>query len=144
MFRITRQADYAFRIILFLAKEPEEERTPSSLVYEEMLIPATLSPRIVAQLARGGFLNTFPGRDGGIQLACRAEDISLWDIIDFFEGPIHLSECQEGGTECPFEEKCPIRRRWDPLQAILQRELEKNTFEDLAQDAKAFELLVMT
>ena len=141
MIRINRQTDYAFRIILTLAKYPHGTRISSSKIKKEMLIPPGLSLRIVAELARGKFIRTFPGRNGGIELAYLAKDISLWSIIDLFEGPVHLSECQMEEVECPFEEKCPIRQRWDPLQAILRRELEKITFEELANDAKVFELL---
>ena len=62
-------------------------------------------------------------------------------IVDLFEGPVHLSECQTDKGDCPFEPECPIHRRWEPLQEILRKELEKITFEELSHDAKAFELL---
>ena len=141
MLRINRQTDYAFRVILALAKHPHGTRISSSKIRDEMLIPPALSLRIIADLAQGEFIRTFPGRDGGIELAYPAKDISLWSILDLFEGPVHISECQTEGVACPFEEGCPIRRRWDPLQALLRREMEKITFEELANDAKVFELL---
>ncbi len=144
MIRINRQTDYAFRIILSLAKHPHGTRISSAKIRKEMLIPPALSLRIVADLARGGFIRTFPGRDGGIELARPAKDISLWSIVDLFEGPIHLSECQTDRKDCPFEPECPIHRRWEPLLEILRKELEKITFEELAQEAKDFKLLATT
>jgi len=141
MIRIKRQTDYAFRVILALAKHPHGTRISSSKIRKEMLIPPALSLRIVAELSRGKFILTFPGRDGGIELAHNAKDISLWSIVDLFEGPIYLSECQTEGQECPFEEHCPIRRRWDPLLAVIRKELEKITFEELARDAEMLKLL---
>ena len=77
MIRINRQTDYAFRVILSLAKHPPKTRISSVKIREEMLIPPSLSPRIVEGLARGGFIHTFPGRDGVIELACQSKDISL-------------------------------------------------------------------
>jgi Rrf2 family nitric oxide-sensitive transcriptional repressor len=141
MIRINRQTDYAFRVILSLAKQSPQTRISSAKIRKEMLIPPALSLRIVAELARGGFIHTFPGRDGGIELAYQAKDISLWSIVDLFEGPIHLSECQTDKEDCPFEPECPIHRRWEPLQEILRKELEKITFDELAQDTKDFALL---
>lgn len=135
MIRINRQTDYAFRVILFLAKHPSGTRISSAAIKEEMLIPPALSPRIIAELAHGGFIRTFPGRDGGIQLAYPADQITIWDILDLFEGPIYLSDCLTDDLDCPFESACPVRRRWGPLQRILRKELEKITFRELALES---------
>ena len=74
MLRINRQTDYAVRVLLALAKKPPETRLSTAEIREEMLIPKSVSLRIVADLARGGFIKTFPGRDGGIKLAHPAEN----------------------------------------------------------------------
>ena len=68
MLKINRQTDYAVRVILALAKQGEGARLSSGAIQHEMLIPPTLMPRIVAQLAHAGLVNTFPGRDGGLSL----------------------------------------------------------------------------
>lgn len=136
MLRINRQTDYATRIILYLAKVAEGSRISSKQIQREMLIPKALSSRIVAALAHTNLINTYPGRDGGIELASKPKDISLWDIIDLFEGPIYLSECLVEGQECPFEDECPVRLQWTPLHSVIRRELEKINFADLAEEAK--------
>jgi Rrf2 family protein len=136
MLRINRQTDYALRIILYLAKEPAGTRISSTEIREEMLIPKALAPRIVAELAHAEFITTYPGRDGGIELSRDPENVSMWDIINLFEGPIYLSECLVHGQECPFEDECPVRQRWNPLYDVIRREMESVTFADLTRDAK--------
>lgn len=142
MIRINHQTDYAFRIILYLAKQAPGTRVPSNEIKRNMLVPSALSPRIVAQLARGEFIHTFPGRNGGIQLARHPGDISLWDILELFEGPIYISSClsEEPEDQCPFDDTCPIHARWGPLQAILRQELEAITFDKLANEAETIAL----
>ena len=100
-----------------------------------MLIPAAFLPRIVAELGRGGFILTFPGRDGGLELARPADQINLRQVVEYFEGLISVSDCISGRTQCPFDTKCPVRCRWGKLQATILRELEGFTFDELAQDA---------
>ena len=139
MLRINRQTDYAMRIVLYLAKQPARKRIPSAKIKEEMLIPPALSPRIVAELAHAEYIITFPGRDGGIELAQPPSKITMWDIVDLFEGPIYLSDCLVHGQECPFEGKCPVRLQWNPLYEVIKRELENVTFADLVHDAKMLE-----
>ena len=139
MLRINRQTDYALRIILYLAKHPIGTRVSSTQIQKEMLIPHALSPRIVAELARGKYIVTYPGRDGGIELSQSPEEVTMWDIINLFEGPIYLSDCLIHGQECPFEGECPVRLQWDPLYEVIQRELQKVTFADLVRDAQMLE-----
>jgi len=108
-------------------------------IQQEMLIPPSFVPRIVADLARGGFIVTFPGRDGGLQLARPPAQINLRQVVEFFEGLVAVSECLSAKGECPFDEKCPVRRRWARLQGTITNELESITFEDLAKDASTIE-----
>ena len=136
MLRINRQTDYAIRIILYLAKQPLGKRVLSTQIQKEMLIPPALSPRIVAELARAKYISTYPGRDGGIELAYAPQDISMWDIVNLIEGPIYISECLIHGQECPFENECPVRLHWDPLYDVIRRELESISFADLVHDAQ--------
>ncbi len=135
MIRITRHTDYAIRVILALAKRPPGARLSTARIREEMLIPAALSARIVAELARGNFIHTFPGRDGGLQLARPAEEINLRQVVEYFEGPIDVSECLIAeGPGCVFEASCPVRRRWARLRRLIREELESQTFDQLARE----------
>ncbi|MGZ9224962.1 MAG: RrF2 family transcriptional regulator [Anaerolineales bacterium] len=72
MLKISRQTDYAVRVMLALAKRGEGVRLSSREIQQAMLIPRALMSRIVAQLARAGLVNTFPGREGGLMLPCPA------------------------------------------------------------------------
>ena len=137
MLKINRQTDYAVRVILALAKRGEGTRRSSADIRSEMLIPRALMPRIVAQLARAGLLNTFPGREGGLMLPRPAVQISLRDVVEAFEGPILLSECLEakGEDDCPFRTNCPVSPKWGRVQVAMMREMAAITFESLAQEA---------
>jgi len=137
MLKINRQTDYAVRVLLALAKQGEGARLSSSEIQREMLIPIALMPRIVAQLARAGLVNTFPGREGGMTLPRPAAQITLRDVVETFEGPILLSECLQakGEDDCPFRTNCPVSPKWGRVQVAMLREMAAITFESLAQEA---------
>lgn len=143
MIQINRQTDYAIRIILALAKHPLGTRKSTSEIRDEMLIPHALSQRIVADLARGNFIQTFPGRNGGIQLARSADQINLLQVVEFMQGPIYVSDCLvTGGEPCTFANACPVRKRWVKLQLLVRKELESQTFDQIAQDAAEVQSLI--
>jgi len=137
MLKINRQTDYAVRVILALAKRGEGTRLSSADIQKEMLIPKAFMPRIVAQLAREGLVNTFPGRDGGLMLPCPASQLTLKDVVEAFEGPILLSECLQvkGEDDCPFQSNCPVRSKWGRVQVAMMREMASITFESLVREA---------
>lgn len=135
MFRINRQTDYAIRVVLALAKQPQGTRLSSASIGKEMLIPAAFLSRIVAGLAQAGLVETFPGRDGGLQLSRPADELTLRDVIESVDGPLLLSECMAGEDACPFEDRCPVRQRWGRLQQAILDELSRTTFAELAGEA---------
>ena len=137
MLKINRQTDYAVRVVLALAKRGEGTRLSSPEVQQEMLIPKAFMSRIVAQLSRGGLINTFAGRDGGISLPRHPSQITLKDVVELFEGPILLSECMQvkGEDDCPFQSNCPVSPKWGRIQVAMMREMASITFEDLAKEA---------
>ncbi len=138
MLKINRQTDYAVRVILLLAKQPAGTKLPTALIRDEMLIPGAFIPRIVARLAAEGLVTTYPGRDGGITLARPAEQITMLQVVEAFEGKLCLSECFEGGgVDCPFENGCPVRGRWGRVQAAMARELNSMNFADIARQEAA-------
>lgn len=134
MNRLNRKTDYAVRVLLALARQPAGTRLPTARISREMLIPRALAGQIVADLARGGLVRTFPGREGGIQLARPADQITLLQAMELLEGPFHLSECVEGNVICPFEAHCPVRRQWIRVDDMVAAALSQVTFADLARD----------
>ncbi len=135
MIRINRKTDYAIRVVLALARQGEDALLSTSQVQTEMLIPKALCIRVVAELVKGGFIVTFPGREGGLKLARPAADINLRQVVTFFEENFTVSECLHGGGTCPFDHACPVRCRWARLQALILKELENTTFDKLALEA---------
>jgi Rrf2 family protein len=139
MIRINRQTDYAVRVLLALAKRDPGQILSTAHIQHEMLIPPALAHRIVADLARGGFILTYPGRDGGLALSRPPADINLREVVEQFEGPLEISDCLTGDFDCPFDRKCPVRCQWISLQSLLAAELEKITFAHLVEEAMAME-----
>jgi Rrf2 family protein len=137
MLKINRQTDYAVRVLLALAKRGWDVRLSSTDIQQKMLIPKAFMTRIVAQLSHAGLIKTFPGRDGGLMLPRSASQITLWNVVEAFEGPILLSACLQvkGEDDCPFQSNCPVCPKWGRVQVAMMREMASITFEDLAKES---------
>jgi len=134
MFRTNRQTDYAIRMILSLAKREAGARASTTEIQKEMAIPHSFAQRVVANLARGSFIQTYSGRDGGMVLARPAREINLWQLIKHFETQLFVSGCKKIEDDCPLYQNCPICFQWENLKNVISQELERVNFEDLANN----------
>lgn len=137
--QITRQADYALRAMLYLARLEPNQRAATSQIAEEQEIPPSFLAKIISQLSIAGLIHTSRGARGGVSLARKTTDVSLLDVVEAIDGPITLNECTQDPSVCTFGESCPIHEVWCETQADLVRKLSESTFDKLLarEDAKA-------
>jgi len=130
--RLTRQGDYAVRVVVDLASRPPGAVVPRSLIRERQNLPAAYLAKIVQALARAGFVRTRPGARGGVSLNVAPGRLTLRQVIEAVEGPIELNRCVAGPGACERDRFCPVHPVWLRLQALLTRELDAVTIAALA------------
>ncbi len=128
--QITRQADYAVRAVLYLARQGEQ-RIATSAIAEEQRIPASFLAKIISQLSIAGLLHTSRGARGGVSLARAPKDITLLEVVEAIDGPIQLNECVENPAACSFSSGCPMHSIWCEAQETLVNRLKNTNFEKL-------------
>ncbi|GAB4399953.1 MAG: Rrf2 family transcriptional regulator [Anaerolineales bacterium] len=128
--QITRQADYAVRAVLHLARNGET-RTATSVIAEEQKIPPSFLAKIISQLSIAGLLHTSRGARGGVTLAREPKDITLLEVIEAIDGPIQLNECVGDTGICSFDENCPLRPVWCEAQEQLVGRLKGTNFAEM-------------
>lgn len=128
--QITRQADYAVRAVLHLARNGET-RTATSVIAEEQKIPPSFLAKIISQLSIAGLLHTSRGARGGVTLARDPKEITLLEVIEAIDGPIQLNECVGETGVCTFDANCPLRSVWCEAQEELVGRLKGTNFADM-------------
>lgn len=128
--QITRQADYAVRAVLHLARSGDT-RTATSTIAEEQNIPPSFLAKIISQLSIAGLLHTSRGARGGVTLARLPGEITLLEVIEAIDGPIQLNECVGDTSNCSFDKECPLRPVWCEAQEELVGRLRGTNFADM-------------
>lgn len=129
--QITRQADYAVRAVLHLARVGNKERSATSMIAKEHNIPPSFLAKIVSQLSIAGLLHTSRGARGGVTLARDPGDITLLEVVEAIDGPIQLNECIGNYGACTFEDDCPIKHVWCDAQDELVGRLKNTNFQQM-------------
>jgi len=134
--QITRQADYAVRAVLYLARLGGNERAATSTVAEDQRIPPSFLAKIISQLSIAGLLHTSRGARGGVTLARPPRDITLLEVIEAIDGPIMLNECVGDDSNCSFDGECPLRSVWCDAQEMLVKRLRGSNFQQLLERSR--------
>lgn len=129
--QITRQADYAVRAMLYLAKLEPGQRAATSEIAEAKKIPPSFLAKIISQLSIAGLIHTSRGARGGVLLSRPTESISLLEVVEAIDGPISLNECTLSPDICEFSDDCPIHKIWCETQADLVNKLRQTSFKKL-------------
>ncbi len=133
--QITRQADYAVRAVLYLARMEPNQRAATSQVAQEQRIPPSFLAKIISQLSIAGLLHTSRGARGGVTLAREPKEITLLEVIEAIDGPIMLNECVGDSSTCTFDEDCPLRPVWCEAQNELIARLKGTNFQQILEQS---------
>jgi Rrf2 family protein len=126
--QITRQADYAIRAVLYLARQEPKKAIATSTIAREMKIPPSFLAKIISQLSIAGLLNTTRGAHGGVTLSRSIHDVSLLEVVEAIDGPILLNDCVGDPGDCQFNGECPLHDIWSDAQGKLVKQLHDTKF----------------
>lgn len=134
--QITRQADYALRAILFLARLQPNQRAATAQIAEAQNIPPSFLAKIISQLSIAGLIHTSRGARGGVTLSRPSKDITMLEVVEAIDGPVALNDCTVNPSLCPFGESCPIHEVWCVTQVDLVKKLRETNFSQFTNHRK--------
>jgi len=105
--RLALHTDYALRTLIYLAGRPK--RASVADVAGFYGISRDHVAKVVQSLARQGYVRSIRGAGGGIELARRPEDVRIGQVIEDFEGNLHLLECVGVENVCVIQPGCKLR-----------------------------------
>ncbi len=132
MLGISRQTDYAVRVVLHLACLEKGAQVSIAEISESRGLPMPFVRRLIKPLVTRGILVSARGSSGGIRLARPAGEISLLEVVRAMEGGLALNHCADADKGCPLSHSCPVESVWVGATGVLERHLEKVRFDDLA------------
>ena len=114
MFRVSRRLDYGLQLMIALAKDETNRSQATALLSERLHIPLPFLHQIGRALIQGGLIKATPGPHGGLRLSMPADQMTLLQIIETLEGPVHVTPEPSGNGN-----GLASRAVWEDLQAKL-------------------------
>lgn len=136
--RLTQFTDYALRLLMLLAAEPDRRLTIQQ-VSEFHGISRNHLMKVANRLARAGILSPSRGRNGGLRLARPPEDVGVGDVIKASEPDFALVGCM-AGENCAIAPVCRLNVVLDGALADFLASANRYSLADIVPDASAFRL----
>jgi Rrf2 family iron-sulfur cluster assembly transcriptional regulator len=130
---LSQTAVYALRAALHLAEQEASDRLRVDDIAEELGVPRNYLSKILHALARDGVLSSSRGPGGGFELARPADEVTLEEIVQRFDGFPSGSSCLLGRPQCSEDDPCAAHERWKEASHALRAFFHETTLADLAR-----------
>jgi Rrf2 family nitric oxide-sensitive transcriptional repressor len=130
---VSLHSDYSFRVLIYLALQPESEGLSQiKTIAETFAISEHHLIKVVQNLVKFGYVDSYRGRGGGIKLAMDPAKINLGQVFRRTEPNLKLLSCFDPtNQECRIAGFCDLQGVFGAaLQAFL-RELDAVTLDDV-------------
>jgi Rrf2 family protein len=128
---LTQTAEYALRVVLFIATEGKGEPIRVDTIAEELAVPRNYISKVMHSLGQSGLLSSTRGPRGGFVLARPAEEITLAEVIDRFD-PLE-DRCLLMRRRCSDAEPCMAHHRWREVAVQLRAFFRETTVADIVR-----------
>lgn len=129
---VSTKGRYALRVMIDLAEQHTQDRTPLKEIAERQSISQKYIEAIMTLLSKNGFVEAVHGKGGGYKLNKKPEEYRVGDILRLTEGSLSPVACLEkGAAECPRKSECRTLPLWTKLDDLVENYLDSVTLADL-------------
>ena len=127
--RLALHTDYALRTLMFLSARGD--RASIAEIAAFFRISKDHLAKVAQSLVREGFVRSLRGVGGGLLLARPPQSITLADVIDRFEGGMHLLDCVRTDNICVIQPGCRLRTILSEAEQVQFDYLRRFTLADI-------------
>lgn len=128
MIKLSKTWDYALKAVCFVADKQELVHIKD--IADGQGISEALLRRIIADLEKASIVETLKGRNGGVQLAKKLHQISVYDILEAVGEEFGLTDCTRD-LYCEKRNECYTTDVMGNLQRGFNSLLKMNTLDKI-------------
>ena len=140
--RLTVYTDYALRVLMYVAVRPDPLPTIGQIA-DAYQISRNHLMKVVYELGQAGYLETVRGKNGGLRLARRPEEIVLGRLVRETEPDMALVPCFDPiRAQCAITPACRLRGALAEARAAFLAVLDGYTLADLVGNGASLQALL--
>ena len=131
--KLTTKSEYTILAMLYLARQPKEKFVKVDEIVAACDIPKKYLELLLMTLRQNRLIKTRRGKQGGYQLAKRADEISLASVIRLMDGALAPTESVSTYfySDTPISREPALLNVFQEIRDYIAHKLEKLTLQDL-------------
>jgi Rrf2 family protein len=109
MIRISMKTDYGLIALKHMATLPTGELANAREIAERFNLPPNLLAKILQSLSESGIIEATRGSGGGYRMVKSPTDVTLAQVFESIEGPVHMVMCTSNDGCCSIEDRCTVK-----------------------------------
>ncbi|MCI0329912.1 MAG: Rrf2 family transcriptional regulator [candidate division Zixibacteria bacterium] len=131
---LSKGCQNALRAAIYFSTKPAGTVVSRAEASRRTKIPTLFLAKILQTLTRAGVLRSHLGAHRGYSLARPAEEVSLFDVVQAYDGPVDDSVCVlDGSKRCPGDLTCALHSYWVETQKGVVAKLASISVADAAK-----------
>lgn len=131
---VSQGAQYAISAIIALSKNPKGGAVSAAELAKALDCPAAYLSQLLAKLKPVGILKSQRGLNGGVYLAKKPGEISVYEVIIAIDGDEFFRNCFMGIDGCGHIEPCPFHHFWSVQREKIKQWLMKTNFNNVEKE----------
>lgn len=125
------KTDYGLIALKHIASLPEGGIANAKEIASRFSLPPNLLAKILQNLAQSGIVEAHKGSGGGYRMAKSPGDVTLAQIFESIEGPVHMVMCTSDDGCCSIEDRCTVKNGLTSLEQKFYEFFETVTLADV-------------
>lgn len=136
---LSNTCKYAIRALIYLGNHSKNgEKIGIKKIAGDLGIPTPFLGKILQSLAKYKILSSTKGPNGGFGLGKRAEDISLYEIVETIDGEDFFLNCLINLEPCSSNmekgKPCAVHKRFHDVRSSLMEFYSQTTIASITSD----------
>jgi Rrf2 family protein len=110
MLKLSKKVEYGLISMMHMDLVQNGDLATARELSDLYNIPGELLGKVLQSLAKGQLIVSAQGVKGGYRLARGLDRVTLGEVVEAVEGPVHIAVCQDDPSCCEQYSTCNIKR----------------------------------
>ncbi len=132
--KLSRRTDYALRAMTYLSVRRGDGRCTIAEVSRIEKTPKEFTAKVLKELCRLGFVQSWLGSRGGYRLTRPPGEITVLEVMEALDGPLAINDCLAEPSLCGRTPGCRMHPLFRAVNEKMREILGEATIADIAED----------
>lgn len=131
MMRMSMKTDYGLIALKHISDQSNGALVNAREIAQRFDLPPNLLAKILQALSQTGIIEAQKGSGGGYRMSRHPSEVTLTEVFESIEGPVHMMVCSSQDGCCSIEDRCTVKTGLTNLERKFSEFFDSVTLADM-------------